>query len=121
MLEKFQSLMDDSSRKIVKNYKKQALKTARQQIPDNFQEVFTFKDGQFGTTFRHNGDVVQGNTRDTIDTGDLRNGLKFEWRSNTLYVTSDVDYLPYVLYGFVTRGGRLIPPRVLELLDLGEI
>lgn len=107
------NVFESSVTRTVKNFIKDK---AQVQIVENFEQQVKYPFGSFGTTFRRNGTIITGSPRDAIDTGTLLDSVVVSWGGDTLYVRTDTPYAPYVFYGFVTRSGRLVPPRIDKLL-----
>lgn len=114
----FQNAAKSFAKEAKASVKRDMKRNASAKIRDNFATEFTFTNGVFLTTFRQNGNVVEGNTRDTIDTGALKDSISVEWSGDTLKITSDSPYYAYVMYGYVTTKGRIVPPRIQELTTL---
>jgi hypothetical protein len=105
--------------KAAKSHTKAQIKTkATAKLKENFETDFTFKNGVLLTTFRKNGEIVTGNKRNTIDTGETRDSITLAWLGDTLTVKSDSPDYVYVMYGFVTTQGRIVPGRREELFTL---
>jgi hypothetical protein len=99
-----------TSSKNIKSAKAKIKKEAVAQIDANFREVRNNAPG-FGKTIRRNRSVVEGSKRDAVDLGNLVESLTYEWRGDTLYVVADSDYFEYVIDGFVSKTGKIIPTR----------
>lgn len=112
-----QKLVNQRGEKSLEQIKDSLLLQAEAQIKDNFNRVQDW-DNNFGTTKRRNGEVVRGNVRNTVDTGALRDSLRLYWDGDSLQATLDTRYDKYVIYGYVTRSGKVIEGRpVLDLTD----
>lgn len=114
---KLQKLVNQRGQQSLEKVKDSIRLQAEANIKDNFNRVQDW-DNNFGTTKRRNGEVVIGNVRNTVDTGELRDSLSLYWDGNSLHATLDTRYDKYVLYGYVTRSGKLIEGRpILDLTD----
>jgi hypothetical protein len=66
----------------------------------------------FGTTYRRNGQIVVGSTRDIVDTGELRDSQSYqrvdEYRTEYSW---SADHALLVHEGYTTKTGKRIPAR----------
>jgi hypothetical protein len=105
--------------KAAKSHTKAQIKTrATAKLKENFKTEFTFSNGVLLTTYRKNGEIVSGNRRNTVDTGETMDSVSLTWTGDTLTVKSDSPDYVYVMYGFVTTQGRIVPGRREEIFTL---
>lgn len=66
----------------------------------------------FGTTYRRNGEIVVGSTRNIVDTGELRDSQSYQRPDEykTEYSWS-AGHALYVHEGYTTKSGKQIPAR----------
>jgi phage gpG-like protein len=98
------------NKKLLESVRKQVKREAERQVKQNFETAYDFG-GDLGYTFRRNGTIVDGSTRDTVDTGAMRDSVEMEWKGNKLMINIGEDYSSFVLFGYVTKTGNVIPPR----------
>ncbi len=92
-------------RKVVENYAQECKVTLNEP---------RYWEGEWGITHRVNGEVVFGNVRNIVDTGDLRDSQRVFYLSPLSAKISwgtGIDYAAKVFYGQAIVGGGYIPGR----------
>ena len=82
----------------------------RDNAKDVIQEIRSWEGGNFGTTRRKNGQIVQGQPRDIVDTGKLLNSV-------TVSTVDNTARLKFSSHGkYVIFGANGVPPRPFHLI-----